>query len=52
MVIKKSIQCPECRKYIDFYIEERVSLRGKKVKCNCGHQMECISDNGIISKWR
>lgn len=52
MTIKKSIQCGNCRQYIDIYIEENMNLKGVTAKCKCGSEQYCIEDNRIISKWK
>lgn len=52
MVVKKPIQCGECKKYIDVYIEDKKSLKGVTITCKCGSKQLCIEDKGAISKWR
>lgn len=52
MVIKRNVQCAECKKYVDIYADPKLSLKGIKIKCECGSVAVCISDNKIISKWR
>ena len=51
-IIKRTILCPDCKKQIDFYIEEHKSLKGIKIKCKCGHKMTCISESKMNTKWR
>lgn len=52
MVIKRSVQCGECRNYIDIYIKETQSLKGTVIECKCGNKEQCISENKHITKWR
>lgn len=52
MVIKRSVQCGECRNYVDIYIKENDLLQGVVVKCKCGNKQKCISENKHITKWR
>lgn len=52
MVIKRPIQCGECRKYVDLYIAENKNLKDILVTCTCGNKQICIKDHGGISKWR
>lgn len=52
MVVKKHTQCPKCRKFVNFYIEERKSFKGLVVKCECGTAQKCIDSNKFISRWR
>lgn len=52
MIIKRSVQCGECRKYIGIYIEESKKLKGVTTKCECGSIQYCFEDNNRISKWR
>lgn len=35
MIIKRSIQCKKCKKYIDIYINENTPLKNIKIKCKC-----------------
>jgi len=52
MVIKKSIKCTNCNSYMDLYINERHSLKGKTTRCKCGCSYKCVQEYKGITKWR
>lgn len=52
MVVKKSVQCGECMKYVDVYIKEDERMVGVEILCKCGNRQKCISENKHIAKWR
>lgn len=53
MVIKKSVQCANCRGYMDIYIKENQQLKGRTTQCKCcGNNYKCISEKQGIIKWR
>lgn len=52
MVIKRSIQCRECKKYIDIYIKENQSLKNIIIECKCGNKEQCIEENKHINRWK
>ena len=52
MVAKRSIQCPECKRFIDIFKEEDIPLKGIVLKCNCGCKLKCIKETKYINKWR
>lgn len=51
MVIKRSIQCPSCKEYVDTYVEENTPYVGMKIKCKCGKQHECTKVQYSMTKW-
>ena len=52
MIVKKSVQCGECKKYIDVYIEERKSMKNMTISCKCGNRQVCVEYNRFGSKWK
>lgn len=51
MVIKKTIQCPSCKKYKSYLIEEKASFVGIKLKCECGKIHICTKQKKHFTKW-
>ena len=52
MTIKKSVQCGKCKRFVDFYIDERETIKGVTVTCKCGSKQKCIDYNKYISRWK
>lgn len=52
MLIKKTIECPNCKQFKSYLIEEKQSFVGITLKCsNCGKQHKCIKQKNHITKW-
>lgn len=51
MLVKKNVQCKECKDYVNFYIEEKQSLKGLILRCQCGAKVKCADYHKFIPKW-
>lgn len=52
MVIKKTIECPNCKKFKSYLIEEKQSFVGITLKCHhCGKHYTCTKQKNHITKW-
>lgn len=52
MLVKKSIVCPKCNNFTDYYTEEHKPIIGEVIKCKCGVKIKCIKETKYITKWR
>lgn len=50
-LIKKTIQCPSCKKYKSYLIEEKATFVGITLKCECGKHYICTKQKNHITKW-
>lgn len=50
-LIKKTIQCPSCKKYKSYLIEEKATFVGITLKCECGKHHICTKQKNHITKW-
>lgn len=52
MVVKRSVQCRNCRNYLSYYTEERQNPVGITLVCECcGMTTKCIDYESFIPKW-
>lgn len=52
MVIKKTIQCPNCKNYKSYLIEETQTFEGITLRCHhCGKHHICVKQVRHITKW-
>lgn len=52
MLIKKSIECPNCKNFKHYLIDEKQSFEGLIIKCDyCGKHHQCVKQTRHITKW-
>lgn len=52
MVIKKTIECPNCKKFKSYLIEEKQSFVGVTLRCHhCGKNYICTKQKKHFTTW-
>lgn len=52
MVVKKYMICKRCGMYVNFYIDEEISIKNVNVSCQCGKRYMCVEEKKYNSEWK
>lgn len=52
MVVKKYMICKRCGMYVNFYINEKMSIKNVNVSCQCGKKYTCVAEKKYHSEWK